>query len=225
MLFTGRRGTIVESDGSEYDGQWKLTLCGLMYNGQGILTWPNGDIYEGQWINGQRHGQGILTWVSGDKYAGQWINGQSYISTDKLKEDNQHPTLVFRSETLHSETRKLLYEKDKFLPNGKEIDVCVVQNPQEFLTELQSYFDEYKKTHDKTLETFRLVIDQHGGENGWNDIQIDKNAAKDILEVIASNGVKNLIISDSSCHGAMKHAFSDELLDHVDTKTPHHNYA
>lgn len=57
-----------------------------------------------------------------------------------------------------------------------------------------------------------MVISQHGGQNGWNDIGINAQTAEQILKLIAENGVTKLIISDGSCCGAMKHAFSDELL-------------
>ena len=232
ILFTCR-GKFVEEDGYQYEGQWK----GCQKHGQGTLTWAGGDKYKGEWKDGKQHGQGILTMTDGDEYKGEWKGGQEHgqgtytwadggkyegawkdgciyiaTATGKLKEYNQHPTLVFRSTNLSRDKRPLLYEKDKFLPNGKEIDVKVVQNSKEMLRELQSYFDECKKTHDKTLETFRIVISQHGGQDGWNDIGINAQTAEKILKLIAENGVTKLIISDGSCYGAMKHAFSDKLL-------------
>ena len=41
----------------------------------GIGTWPNGDRYEGDWVNGQRTGQGKYFYSSGGGvYTGEWKN-------------------------------------------------------------------------------------------------------------------------------------------------------
>ena len=42
-------------------------------NGQGTLTFANGDVYVGKNKGGQANGQGILTYASGDVYAGEFM--------------------------------------------------------------------------------------------------------------------------------------------------------
>lgn len=42
--------------------------------GFGIYTFPNGDRYEGEWLNSLRHGSGKCTFISGMYYEGQWQN-------------------------------------------------------------------------------------------------------------------------------------------------------
>lgn len=42
--------------------------------GKGVLTYPNGDVYDGLWLDGMRHGKGALTCVLGDSYIGEWAN-------------------------------------------------------------------------------------------------------------------------------------------------------
>ena len=39
-----------------------------------IMKWKNGNIYNGELVNGVRKGNGIMTWKNGDIYNGQWEN-------------------------------------------------------------------------------------------------------------------------------------------------------
>jgi len=39
-----------------------------------VLVYPNGDRYEGDWVNGAKNGQGVLVYMTGDKYTGDWSN-------------------------------------------------------------------------------------------------------------------------------------------------------
>lgn len=43
-----------------------------MRNGKGIYSWQNGDIYQGQYVNGKRTGYGIYTFETGEVYKGNW---------------------------------------------------------------------------------------------------------------------------------------------------------
>ena len=38
-------------------------------------TYPNKDIYEGEFVDGQREGRGTLFYVNGDRYTGEFNNG------------------------------------------------------------------------------------------------------------------------------------------------------
>jgi hypothetical protein len=40
----------------------------------------NGDIYVGQYVQGNRQGRGVLTLASGDRYEGTLLNGVPYSS-------------------------------------------------------------------------------------------------------------------------------------------------
>jgi len=46
-----------------------------MKHGQGTMEWPNGDKYEGEWISDKLSGQGCLTYHDGSVYRGRFING------------------------------------------------------------------------------------------------------------------------------------------------------
>ena len=56
-----------------YDGE--RSAEGLRH-GQGKNTFANGDIYEGQYVNGKRHGQGKFTFKTGGIYSGEYQLGE-----------------------------------------------------------------------------------------------------------------------------------------------------
>lgn len=37
-------------------------------NGKGTYYFPNGEKYEGDWLEDKRTGQGVYCWVNGDRY-------------------------------------------------------------------------------------------------------------------------------------------------------------
>jgi hypothetical protein len=68
--FSGRT-SCTDVDGALYAGEVdadKLT-------GHGAKTWPNGDRYEGLFVDGKPDGNGSYTWKSGDHYSGAWADG------------------------------------------------------------------------------------------------------------------------------------------------------
>ena len=40
--------------------------------GSGVYTWKNGDIYDGDWVDGMKHGYGVWKNKGGDQYQGYW---------------------------------------------------------------------------------------------------------------------------------------------------------
>jgi len=58
-------------DFSKYEGEIKIGLP----NGQGILTFPDGEKYVGEYKDGERNGQGTYTWNDGGKYVGEYKDG------------------------------------------------------------------------------------------------------------------------------------------------------
>ncbi|MGT2847327.1 MORN repeat-containing protein [Streptococcus massiliensis] len=56
---------------------YKGTLVRSKMNGKGVLTFENGDKYDGNFRNGTFDGQGTFTAASGWKYEGNFSNGQA----------------------------------------------------------------------------------------------------------------------------------------------------
>ena len=44
--------------------------------GYGVLTYVNGERYEGYWKADKAHGKGTLTYSTGDRYIGDWVAGK-----------------------------------------------------------------------------------------------------------------------------------------------------
>ena len=42
-----------------------------------VITWPEGDRYEGEMVNGERTGQGVYVWADGTKFEGEFKNGEA----------------------------------------------------------------------------------------------------------------------------------------------------
>ena len=55
-------------NGDVYEGEWKDNNR----HGFGKYTFIYGDIYEGEWRNNKNDGVGKYTWANGDVYEGEW---------------------------------------------------------------------------------------------------------------------------------------------------------
>jgi len=55
--------------GSNYNGECKK--YGIKH-GHGIRQYPNGDIFVGEWVDGEKHGSGILKKENGDIIIQKW---------------------------------------------------------------------------------------------------------------------------------------------------------
>lgn len=64
-------GTVVFDDGRRYEGSLAF---GGRPNGPGVMTWPTGSQYKGDWVNGRRTGKGEYFEAGKLVYAGEWHN-------------------------------------------------------------------------------------------------------------------------------------------------------
>lgn len=63
---------IVLAGSARLSGRFSRDPGGSTYSGEGRLSWPNGDVYEGRLVAGLRDGPGSLAWVTGQRYEGSW---------------------------------------------------------------------------------------------------------------------------------------------------------
>jgi hypothetical protein len=95
-------------------------ISGNCKNGQGIMTYANGDKYDGQFKDGKKHGQGTLTFANGHKYIGQFkddaMHGQGTITyADGEKYDGQ-----WKDDRLHGEGTYTWPNGDKYVGQFKD---------------------------------------------------------------------------------------------------------
>lgn len=43
---------------------------------KGVYTWPGGEKYEGEWVEGQMDGEGTKHYTGGERYIGHWKSGK-----------------------------------------------------------------------------------------------------------------------------------------------------
>lgn len=61
-------------DGASYTGY--IDPVKRIPNGEGIMSYINGNTYDGEWVNGIQEGRGIMTYSNGDIYDGLWVDGK-----------------------------------------------------------------------------------------------------------------------------------------------------
>jgi len=64
-----------------FDGVWENSNLIT-----GHCTYPNGEMYEGDWINGKAEGIGKKTWPDERKYQGEFFDGKPCGTGTKMKE-------------------------------------------------------------------------------------------------------------------------------------------
>ena len=68
-------GKVTYSDGTVFLGKLDADY---RRSGQGSITWPNGDSYEGDFVSDKLSGNGVNTFQSGDVYEGEFVEGKKH---------------------------------------------------------------------------------------------------------------------------------------------------
>ncbi len=202
------KGTFTYPDGGKYEGEWQDDAR----HGKGKYTYPDGDKYEGEFLDDKFHGHGIYTYPDGGKYEGEFKEDKMMMSSNKSKEKNKIPTLLLRSSEMNEGNRSIKYENDKFLDGDKPVKAVVCEDSKAVLTKVNQFIKENPTEENSKC---RIVFDQHGGEEGYNNMSIDSESAKEILKNLASAGFKEIIISDLACHGGTAYHFLKVAQDFV----------
>lgn len=61
-------------NGDSYEGKY----LNKERTGKGIYIWPNGERYTGDFMAGKRHGIGVYVWANGDRYEGEYVNDERH---------------------------------------------------------------------------------------------------------------------------------------------------
>ena len=102
------------------DGQNYYTgdfICNVPF-GRGRRQYASGNLYEGMWINGQRHGFGIFSWSNGNgEYTGQWEHGVQVCYSPLWTGDMREIRLErsWHSCLVHHSSRRISIRPEKLL--------------------------------------------------------------------------------------------------------------
>lgn len=61
-------------NGDSYEGKY----VNNERTGKGTYVWANGDHYTGDFMAGKRHGVGVYVWANGDRYEGEYVNDERH---------------------------------------------------------------------------------------------------------------------------------------------------
>ncbi|XP_063693685.1 uncharacterized protein LOC134825439 [Bolinopsis microptera] len=94
--------------GAKYYGE----IVDFKRQGRGIMTYPDGDLYDGFFNAGVKEGQGTQKWLDGSFYQGPFKEGKRHG-----KGVHQWPTgeMTLRNEIMGSELNMLRIDKANFL--------------------------------------------------------------------------------------------------------------
>lgn len=60
-------------------------------HGRGTQTWPDGTVYNGNWVSGAAHGKGKLTKADGSGYEGNWVEGRKHgLGFERLADESEY---------------------------------------------------------------------------------------------------------------------------------------
>ena len=77
-------GVIYYPNGNMYVGEWKDGKR----SGRGTYTFNEGSKYEGEWKDGKYNGQGTYTLIDGNRFEGEWKDGKPWNLTIADKNGN-----------------------------------------------------------------------------------------------------------------------------------------
>ncbi len=93
-------------------------------------SWPNGDMYEGQIINGMMHGMGIYTSANGDKYTGQFKYGKADGQGKMVYSNGDTYSGEFHQDAMHGKGQYIYANGDRYigqfmndLPHGEGVHI------------------------------------------------------------------------------------------------------
>ena len=194
------QGVVQYANGDSYTGQ----LQGGKPHGKGVMTETGGTKYEGNFKDGIIHGTGVMKYANGRKYNGEFNDGRIFVDV-KQKNPSTKKTVLFQSSQLKK-------AEDKQWGHGRFIDqnhLITRYNGIENANEVIAKLNNLAEVNEGASTKFKVVFDQHGGEQGWNDIKVDTESAEQMLKMLYSKGYRDITVSDLSCHGGTASHFKE----------------
>ncbi len=108
----------VRWNGGFYEGEWSDNLP----QGEGTLTWPDGDEYNGEFKDGKLESHGTYTWASGQKYVGEFNDGVKHGQGTQIWPDGQRYAGEWRNNFYHGHGTLTLANGNEYVgefKNGK----------------------------------------------------------------------------------------------------------
>ena len=150
------RGTITYPEGDIYEGEIKKRK---MF-GQGTFHYSSGDEYQGEFKNSLKDGYGVYNWVSGGKYEGEW------------KENKQHgrgiyePTTGKKIEGIWEEGK--LVSSDAQDEEDKSSDYTLLEEDalkyNEYYKKVKPIYDEFTSIISINSDIIDLITSFSNGE-------------------------------------------------------------
>ena len=94
--------------------------------GPAHLAWPNGDVYDGELVNGKRSGYGRMVWANGQSYEGDWRDDRAdgegtvtFVNGDRYKGQVKDGTPQGRGRMQYANGNAYEGHFDDGLPDGE----------------------------------------------------------------------------------------------------------
>jgi hypothetical protein len=124
---------------------------GNCYDGFGKYSFSNGNIYEGEWKNGQKHGYGTFFWKSGQRFEGIfkddkmnqgtcfYSNGDRYVGVFNQKEQRHGQGTLYYA---NGKIDQGIWENDRFITSkdiatsDSKLSISMAQSKNERITSM-----------------------------------------------------------------------------------------
>lgn len=112
--FAQKLERVVFDNGDVYEGE----MVNGLHHGKGKYTYASGNYYDGEWVNGKYHGHGIYHWSDGYEFEGEWKNGKRHGEGKWTYPDGRYYTGVWENGESVSSTSIVYPSASKTTPKS-----------------------------------------------------------------------------------------------------------